>query len=280
MTPGSTDESEALELFSEVIAKLLGVSGVETEQDTAIGSDIQRAWTMSDDPKSDKRVKWLIDEIGGSQALKHRYEDIRRRRHGGKWRQDGYRHVQLGLEHIENLSIEPADPRHDDDIRQIWQGVLAMAQSEFDSEADVSILLNLMARDSDIQAGFDAAWPITQMVNTLNQSHPNPPWNDDRVENAKKRLKNWIVRLRRTHGLDETDLMDLFARHARTQASVTGPLQQPLGQHQARAHPYAARSNHDQSCIQQSAGGAPCDRRRWRSSWPDGRSRADGERAG
>ena len=29
-----------------------------------------------------------------------------------------------------------------------------MAQSEFDSEADVSILLNLMARDSDIQAGF------------------------------------------------------------------------------------------------------------------------------
>ena len=84
--------------------------------------------------------------------------------------------------------------------------------------------LYLMARDFDIQAGFDAAWPITQMVNTLNQSHPNPPWNDDRVENAKKRLKNWIVCLRRTHGLDETDLMDLFARHARTQASVTGPL--------------------------------------------------------
>ena len=118
-------KSEALELFSEVIAKLLGVSGVRPNRTQQLRERHSAGLDDSDDPKSDKRVKWLIDEIGGSQALKHRYEDIRRRRHGGKWRQDGYRHVQLGLEHIENLSIEPADPRHDDDIDRFgkasWQ---------------------------------------------------------------------------------------------------------------------------------------------------------------
>jgi hypothetical protein len=218
-------ESESLELFSEVVAKLLGVTGIGGERDDdQSGGAAHPAWAISDDPKRDERVAWLIDEIGGPHALKHRYEDIRRRRHGGKWREGSYRQVQLEAEHIEHLGADPDDPYHDEDVRQVWRGVMAMAASEFDPDADVLVLLNLMSHDSDIQAGFGAAWPITQMVDVLNQRHPNPRWNDDRVENAKKRLKNWIMRLQRAHGLDANDLMDLFARHGRTPKEPRGTL--------------------------------------------------------
>jgi hypothetical protein len=220
-------ESEGLELFSEVIAKLLGVTGAGGEQNDEGAGDNHPAWTISDDPKRDERVAWLIDQIGGPHALKHRYEDIRRRRHGGKWREGSYRQVQLEAEHIEHLGVDADDPHHDDDVRQIWRGVMAMAASEFDAKADVLVLLTLMAQDPDIQAGFGAAWPIAQMVDVLNRRYPDTRWNDDRVENAKKRLKNWIGRLQRAHGLDANDLMDLFARHGRARKQYEVALSAP-----------------------------------------------------
>jgi hypothetical protein len=172
-------------------------------------------WAISDNPKRDERVVWLIDQVGGQQALKHRYEDIRRRLHGGKWRNNGYRQVQLETAHIEGLSVEPDDPHHEDDVRNVWRGLLAMAVSEFEPGADVLLVLDLMAHDYEVLGGFGAEWPVSQMVSALNLKHPIPPWNDDRVENAKKRLKNWIVRLKRIRGLDASDLMDLFARRGR-----------------------------------------------------------------
>jgi hypothetical protein len=44
-----------------------------------------------------------------------------------------------------------------------------------------------------------------------------PSWSDDRVENAKKRLLNWVQRLMRQNGLDAADLEAVFARVARQQ---------------------------------------------------------------
>ena len=217
--PMAERQEEALELFSEIMAKLLGVSGRERAYDNEETSDSQigLTWPISDDPKRDGRVIWLIEQVGGAHALMHRHEDIRRRRHGGKWTSSGYRQVQLGPEHIDTLSSNPDDPHHDDDMRLVWRGMLAMAETEFETEADVTLLLHLMAHDSDIQAGFGAEWPITQMVVALNQRHPNPSWDDDRVENAKKRLKRWIARLKNNGGHGTDDLMELFARYARRQ---------------------------------------------------------------
>jgi hypothetical protein len=212
-------DSEALELFSEVSAKLLGLAGTgagRSDEHEGGGTDVLPPLAASADPKRDGRVSWLIDQTGGRHALTHRYEDIRRRRHGGKWRGDGYRQVQLQAEHVDVLSVDPDDPHHEDDMRRVWRGLLAMAKSEFTPDADVSTLLNLMARDSEIQAGFGTEWPITQIVNALNQHCASPPWVDDRVENAKKRLTTWIARLKRNHGLNADDLMALFARHGRT----------------------------------------------------------------
>jgi hypothetical protein len=210
-------DAEALELISEVMAKLLGVATIGTGQ--SLDHDEKKATPrellVNDDPKRDGRIAWLIDEVGGSQALTHRYEDIRRRRHGGKWQGDGYRQVQLNEDHISGLAVDPDDPHYESDTRQIWLGLLTAAETSFKADDDVSVLLNIMAHDADIQAGFGSEWPIRQIVNALKQRHPNQPWNDDRVENAKKRLKNWISRLKRENGLDSSDLMDLFARYGR-----------------------------------------------------------------
>jgi hypothetical protein len=58
--------------------------------------------------------------------------------------------------------------------------------------------------------------PIKKMIDLLNERFPPPSWTDDRVDNAKRRLMNWINRLKQKNGLDTTDLKDLFARVART----------------------------------------------------------------
>jgi hypothetical protein len=197
-------ESEAAELFSEVMAKLLmGGTAVEATQ----------RWETNDDPKRDGRVGWLIETVGGSQALSHRHEDIRRRQYGGKWKEDGYRQVQLEQHHVDALSVDADDPLHDEDVRRIWRGLLAAAKSDFKSNDDVSILLDLLAHDSDVQAEFGSEWPVSKIVGELNQRHRGSIWNDDRVDNAKKRLKNWIGRMKRDLGLDSADLMDLLALH-------------------------------------------------------------------
>jgi hypothetical protein len=217
--PTNDRDSEASELFSEVMAKLLGVAGISSEHTSGHDgtAEVWQSYAHDEDPKRDERVAWLIEEVGGQKALAHRYEDVRRRRHGGKWRGDGYRQVQLEPEHVENIGVDPDDPHHDKDIRRVWRGLIVMAKHDFRPDEDASILLNLMARDSDIQAGFGAEWPIRQIVNRLNKLHLGSNWTDDRVDNAKKRLTNWIARLKRVHGLDPNDLMDLFARYGRSQ---------------------------------------------------------------
>jgi hypothetical protein len=60
-------------------------------------------------------------------------------------------------------------------------------------------------------------------VTVLNAECSPPPWSGDRVENAKKRLLNWVQRLMRQNGLDGTDLEAVFARVARQQGQLQMP---------------------------------------------------------
>ncbi len=245
--PLADRSSAAGELLSEVMAKLLGVgssSGVEDQANQmpqSVPSDEQLPSAASfqsnmDDPEKDERVRWLIQEVGGRRALKHRFEDIRRRR-WGRAQGLGYRMVQISAlgdagpetdrdedilaqqEQRDCLQEDHEDPHHDRDVRRAWTGMLAAASSRFKPHEDARKLLALLARDPDVQAGFGVEWPVRKIVDALNTIDPEPPWNDDRIENAKKRLRNWIGGIKREYGLDQTDLMALFARYGRAAAS-------------------------------------------------------------
>jgi hypothetical protein len=272
-------ESETLELFSEIMAKLLGATSRRAQHGTrppSLNSDDEKTesplddrdeddefpeapdalptnWVIDNaDPKKDGRVAWLIEEIGGRRAMSHRLEDMRRRR-WGRWQESGYREVQISALQLgttadaadegetlgrladpsHSLQDEPEDPHHDRDRRRVWTGLLALAEAQFKTNDDVSVLLRLLAYDGEVQAAFGSEWPIRQIVHALNAAYPNPVWNDDRVDNAKKRLRNWIARIKRDQGLDATDLMALFARYARERenravASAATKIQSPI----------------------------------------------------
>jgi hypothetical protein len=67
-------------------------------------------------------------------------------------------------------------------------------------------------------------WPVGRLVTILNAEFSPPPWSDDRIENAKKRLLNWVQRLMRQNGLDATDLEAVFARVARQKVQRRMPV--------------------------------------------------------
>jgi hypothetical protein len=113
------------------------------------------------------------------------------------------------------------------DRLRIWRGLLATADLEFQQHDDLSMLLRLLSEKPGIlQDSSSGQWPIKEMVAQLNSRFSPPPWTDDRVDNAKRRLVNWIKRLKRVNGLDEVELEALFARVAREQearqSSVSG----------------------------------------------------------
>lgn len=259
--PLADRSSGAGELLSEVMAKLLGVglsSGTEDNQQQAAllpespSLDEQPATALSfqisiDDPEKDERVRWLIQEVGGRRALKHRFEDIRRRR-WGRAQGLGYRMVQISAlgnagqesdrdedilaqqEQRDRLLEDHENPHHDRDVRRAWTGMLVAASGRFKQHEDVRKLLDLFAHDADVQAGFGAEWPIRKIVEALNAIDPDPPWSDDRVENAKKRLRTWIGGIKREYGLDHTDLMALFARYGRMAVSGAGGTAPPVSE--------------------------------------------------
>ncbi len=183
------------------------------------------------EPARDGRVLWLIEEICNRRALAYRYEDVRRRDRGGKWDGTGYPLVQVDDAAIEQLSghLDPAQDQHDalnaEDCQRAWQGLVKMVEHQFGPGDDVPALVQLLAQDADVQDAFGSQWPIATIVRALNRRHPGSTWNDDRVENAKRRLTRWIVRVKRAHGLDAIDLRALLARYAReTQRRPEHPL--------------------------------------------------------
>jgi hypothetical protein len=173
------------------------------------------------DPTRDARVAWLIDEVCNRQALFHRYEDVRRRDRGGKWDGSGYPLVQADDRTMERLSghHDPADEHEDSldaaDSRHAWQGLVKLVEHQFGSRDDVPAIVRLLAEDADVQESFGNQWPIGKIARVLNQRDGSGSWNNDRVENAKRRLTKWVVRVKTTHGLDAIDFRALLARYAR-----------------------------------------------------------------
>jgi hypothetical protein len=205
------------ELLSEIWLKLLGSISVGTEDTQGSRYPDPADWSV--DPKApecDGRVVWLIEEIGGSEAISHRREDILRRRFGRRLGEGGRRMVQTSNGDGPEIPIEPDEPLGVVDSERIWRGLLITAGLHFDPTDDVSMLLQVLAENSEILDNSSGGrWPIHEIVNMLNARFPPPPWTDDRVDNAKRRLMNWVRRLKRENRLDDTDLEALFARVAR-----------------------------------------------------------------
>jgi len=210
------------ELLSEIWQKLLGAVSTNNKETPDLSSlDPNQASINADAPESDGRVVWLIDQMGGSVALAHRREDILRRRFGRATAGSGRRMVQPpnDSEFAEIISDADAPSGLEAaDSRRIWRGLLMTAELQFQRSDDVSMLLRLLAENPGIlQDSPSVQWPIAELIAKLNRRYPPPSWTGDRVDNAKRRLMNWIKRLKRKNGLDDVELEALFARVARAQ---------------------------------------------------------------
>jgi hypothetical protein len=224
-------------LVSEVVAHLLRATSAridETQMDGEMPdrgasqrpADRPQPWLSRGglderDPVRDSRVAWLIDDTCNRQALFHRYEDMRRRDRGGKWDGSGYPLVAVDHETIEQLSghYDPTEEETDslaaEDARRAWEGLVELASRQFGPDDDVVALVQVLAEDRDTQDSFASQWPIGKIVLALNRRGSGAAWNDDRVDNAKRRLTKLIVRIKQANGLDAVDLRALLARYAR-----------------------------------------------------------------
>ena len=242
--------SEIDELVSEVIANLLRATSVHRDDQqldhafprvapkpakqgqAMIGPTPMPPWVTAgapddQEPAHDARVKWIVEETCNRQALRHRYEDVRRRDRGGKWDGSGYPLVAVDDQTIERLS-GPYDPTDEvagrldaEDSRLAWIGLVQLVTRQFGPHDDVVAFVKVLANDRDTQESFGSQWPVRKIVQALNSREPNPRWDDDRVENAKRRLTKCIVKLKQVHGLDAVDLRALLARFAREIHSTT-----------------------------------------------------------
>ena len=215
------------ELVSEVWEKLIGSITMPDPNVAAERSNFPDPsdWTIDPQvPENDGRVVWLIREIGGPRALAHRCEDIRRRRWGRATTGVGRPMVQPS----EFPDIETAPDEGglgQADAVNIWRGVLITAERTFRPDDDVCKLLRMLDKVPGVLEGSQGSrWPVGRLVTVLNAEFSPPPWSDDRVENAKKRLLNWVQRLMRQNGLDATDLEAVFARVARKKVQQRMPV--------------------------------------------------------
>jgi hypothetical protein len=231
--PEDASEISSEELVSEVWAKLIGSITMPGPDEAAERSNFPDPsdWTIDPYiPANDGRVVWLIREVGGPLALAHRCEDIRRRRWGRVTSGVGRPLVQPTTE----LPAIETDPDEGGlgpaDAINIWRGVLITAQRTFPPDDDICKLLRMLAKVPGMLDGSHGSrWPVGRLVTILNAEFSPPPWSDDRVENAKKRLLNWIQRLMRQNGLDATDLEAVFARVARQRVQQRMPVMESSG---------------------------------------------------
>jgi len=225
--PEDASEISSEELVSEVWAKLIGSITMPDPNDAAERSNFPDPsdWTIDPQvPENDGRVIWLIREVGGSRALAHRCEDIRRRRWGRATPGVGRPLVQPS--ELPDVKTDPDEGGLGSaDAVNIWRGVLITAERTFRPDDDVCKLLRMLAKVPGVLEGSQGSrWPVGRLVTVLNAEFSPPPWSDDRVENAKKRLLNWVQRLMRQNGLDATDLEAVFARVARQQVQQRMPV--------------------------------------------------------
>ena len=226
--PEDASEISSEELVSEVWAKLIGRITMPNPDDAADRSNFPDPsdWTIDPQaPENDGRVVWLIREIGGPRALAHRCEDIRRRRWGRATPGVG-RPPLVQPSELPDVETDPDEGGLGSaDAVNIWRGVLITAERTFRPDDDVCKLLRMLAKVPGVLEGSRGSrWPVGRLVTVLNVEFSPPPWSDDRVENAKKRLLNWVQRLMRQNGLDATDLEAVFARVARKKVQQRMPV--------------------------------------------------------
>jgi hypothetical protein len=221
----SVSEVSADELASEIWMKLVAFISTTDDPFCEPFDANPDDWSAdTNNPESDGRVIWLIAEIGGSLAIGHRYEDLRRRRHGRKGelvQSDG----EGGLRETAGESDGPTEAQRKEDAQRVWRGLLITAADEFRPGEDVSLLLKLLADQPDIlDDSSGGQWPVRRIVALLSNRPPPRSWSEDQVDNAKRRLLNWVTRLMRKNRLDSTDLEGLFAAVARnTEIGKTEP---------------------------------------------------------
>jgi hypothetical protein len=209
------------ELLSEIWEKLLGTVSLDSDETEESATTLPAEWSVNPDvPERDGRVVWLVREIGGFDAIAHRHEDLRRKRHGRF--QDGrgrpIKQLDDEDEPIESPSnLDVPSTLQQADAHRTWRGLLITANQQFQKHDDVLMLLRVMDDVRDLLDESTSQWPIKRMVGLLNERFPTFSWTADRVDNAKRRLVNWINRLKQRNGLDTTDLEGLFARVARRQ---------------------------------------------------------------
>jgi hypothetical protein len=236
-------KSEADRLVSEVVAHLLRATSVGREELPVNRASPQMAppeasitegtaapapwpWLTTGavddrDPAGDARVGWLVEETCNRRALFHRFEDMRRRDRGGKWDGAGYPLVSVDDQTIERLSghYDPAEndmgSLHADDSRRAWDGLVKLATHQFGPDDDVVALVRVLGSDGETKDAFGTQWPIGKIVRALNAGSADASWNDDRVENAKRRLTKCIAKIKQAHGLDAVDLRALLAGYSR-----------------------------------------------------------------
>ena len=203
------------ELVSEICRKLFGTVSLPNEQPATAFPDPSE-WSTDPVPNHDGRVDWLIKEIGGLIAVAHRHQDIMRERFGRD-----YKIVQTDIDD-EIFEGDPApgadgdDTLNEVDLRLVWRGLRIASRREFPPGDRVSDLLQLMERTPDLFDGSsNGRWPITEIVALLTRDFPEHAWDDDLVENAKRRLLRWVKRLKQENRLNTIDLEALFARIAR-----------------------------------------------------------------
>jgi hypothetical protein len=224
--PEDASEVSSEELVSEVWAKLIGSITMPDPNDTAERSNFPDPSDWSIDPhvpENDGRVIWLIREVGGLRALAHRCEDIRRRRWGRATSGVGRPLVQPT--ELRDIETDPDEGGlGPGDAVNIWRGVLITAERTFPPDDDVCKLLRMLAKvPGALDGSHGSRWPVGRLVTILNAECSPPPWSDDRVDNAKKRLLNWVQRLMRQNGFDAIDLEAVFARVARQRVQQRMP---------------------------------------------------------
>jgi hypothetical protein len=227
--PQDASEISPEELVSEVWVKLIEGITVPNNISEEMVSPNPTDWTIDlQVPENDGRIVWLLREIGGPRALAHRCEDIRRRRWGRSTPGVGRPMVQSPA--FPDIETDPDEGGlRPADAVTIWRGVLITAEGTFRPNDDVWKLLHMLANVPGVLDGSDGSrWPVRTLVTILNAKFSPPLWTDDRVDNAKKRLLNWVQRLMRQNGLDATELEAVFARVARQQVQQAVPVMESV----------------------------------------------------
>jgi hypothetical protein len=216
--PVAASEISPEQLLSEIYAKLIGAV-VSPDEEKMFDFPAKECWNA--DPKLDSRVEWLLLQIGGSKALEHRCEDIRRKQWGRALPGGGRRTVQPDEDNevFESVANPVVDEQlQEADARCAWSGVVIALTCQFGQEEDAGKLLRLLEQYPNVFEGSpEGRWPVTEIVCLLNNLSPPPTWTDHRVEDAKKRLVSWVKRFKRENGFDAIDLEAFFARLARQQ---------------------------------------------------------------